>query len=115
MATRIQNLYSKVYSLIRINRDVPALPFIIAGCLLLALGMVAVVRVLLEGHEAVYGVTRQVPWGMLIATYAYFVITSTGLAFIGGLGHAGVSSCWPLSCFWPGLPRSAWNWATPSG
>jgi formate-dependent nitrite reductase membrane component NrfD len=34
-----------------------------------------------------------VPWGLLIATYAYFVITSTGLAFIGGLGHAfGVTS-----------------------
>ena len=93
MATSMQNIYSKVYSLIRINRDVPALPFIFAGCLLLALGLAGVIRVLLQGHEAVYGVTREVPWGLLIATYAYFVITSTGLAFIGGLGHAfGVTS-----------------------
>ncbi|MDY6823427.1 MAG: NrfD/PsrC family molybdoenzyme membrane anchor subunit [Thermodesulfobacteriota bacterium] len=89
MAIRIE----KIRSLIRINRDVPALPFIIAGCLLLALGLVGVVRVFVQGHEAVYGVTRQVPWGLLIATYAYFVIISTGLAFIGGLGHAfGVAS-----------------------
>ncbi|RJP87799.1 MAG: molybdopterin oxidoreductase [Desulfobacteraceae bacterium] len=84
MSTRIDNLRS----LIRVNRDVPAIPFIAAGFVLLVLGLIGVARVIFEGHEAVYGVTRQVPWGLLIATYAYFVITSTGLAFIGGLGHA---------------------------
>ncbi len=77
----------KYRSLIRINKDVPAMPFIIIGAILLFLGFVGVVRVFWQGHEAVYGIPRQVPWGLLIATYAYFVITSTGLAFIGGLGH----------------------------
>jgi len=84
MSTRIENLRS----LIRVNRDVPTIPFIAAGAVLLLLGLIGVARVIFEGHEAVYSVTRQVPWGLLIATYAYFVITSTGLAFIGGLGHA---------------------------
>ncbi|MCU0598735.1 MAG: polysulfide reductase NrfD [Desulfobacterales bacterium] len=78
----------KYRSMIRINKDVPSMPFIILGAILLFLGFIGVVRVFWQGHEAVYGVTRQVPWGLLIATYAYFVITSTGLAFIGGLGHA---------------------------
>jgi len=83
----------KYRSLIRINKEIPAMPFIIIGALLLFLGCIGVVWVFWRGHEAVYGVTRQVPWGLLIATYAYFVITSTGLAFIGGLGHAfGVTS-----------------------
>lgn len=75
-------------SLITINRDVPAWPFIVLGLALLVLGLVGVGQVLLQGHEAVYAVNREVPWGLLIATYAYFVIISTGLAFIGGLGHA---------------------------
>jgi len=75
-------------NLIKLNREVPTLHFFILGGALLLVGLVAVGRVLFQGHEAVYGVTREVPWGLLIATYAFFAITSTGLAFIGGLGHA---------------------------
>jgi molybdopterin-containing oxidoreductase family membrane subunit len=90
--------FDKYRSLIRINKDVPAMPFIMIGAILLFLGFIGVIRVFWQGHEAVYGVTRQVPWGLLIATYAYFVITSTGLAFIGGLGHAfGVASFTKMS------------------
>ncbi len=84
MATQIE----KFRSIIRVNRDVPAMPFIVSGAILLVLGLIGVAWVVFSGQEAVYGVTREVPWGLLIATYAYFVITSTGLAFIGGLGHA---------------------------
>ena len=75
-------------SLFTLNKDIPAFPFIILGLILLAIGGIAVLQVLMKGHEAVYAVSREVPWGLLIATYAYFVITSTGLAFIGGLAHA---------------------------
>ncbi len=39
------------------------------------------------GHEAAYGVTRDVPWGLLIATYVFFVVTSTGLCLVSSLGH----------------------------
>jgi len=70
------------------NKHIPATPFILLGLILAGIGGITALLVLTKGHEAMYGVTREVPWGMLIATYAYFVITSTGLAFIGGLGHA---------------------------
>ena len=70
------------------NKHIPTVPFILLGLVLLGIGGITALLVLINGHEAMYGVTREVPWGMLIATYAYFVITSTGLAFIGGLGHA---------------------------
>lgn len=82
------NYFENIRSLVRTNRNVPAMPFIILGAVLLVIGLPGVVWVFLKGHESVYGVTRQVPWGLLISTYAYFAITSTGLAFIGGLGHA---------------------------
>lgn len=75
-------------SIFKINKSNIPVPFIIIGLICLAIGGYAVLRVMIYGHEEVYGVTREVPWGLLISTYAYFVITSTGLAFIGGLGHA---------------------------
>jgi molybdopterin-containing oxidoreductase family membrane subunit len=70
------------------NKHIPAIPFILLGLVLCGIGGITALMVFFKGHEAMYGVTREIPWGMLIATYAYFVITSTGLAFIGGLGHA---------------------------
>lgn len=79
---------NKIRSLVRTNHDVPVIPFIALGAVLLVVGLLGAVWVFIKGNEAVYGVTRQVPWGLLISTYAYFAITSTGLAFIGGLGHA---------------------------
>lgn len=75
-------------SLFTNNKEIPAAPFMLIGLILLGLGGIAVIQVFLNGHAEMYGATRQVPWGLLIASYAYFVITSTGLAFIGGLGHA---------------------------
>ncbi|MFH1217268.1 MAG: NrfD/PsrC family molybdoenzyme membrane anchor subunit [Pseudomonadota bacterium] len=39
------------------------------------------------GHEHVYGVTREVPWGLLIAVYVFFVVTSTGLCLVSSIGH----------------------------
>jgi molybdopterin-containing oxidoreductase family membrane subunit len=75
-------------SLIVNNREIPAMPFIILGLLLCAVGGVTVIMVFVNGHENMYNVNREVPWGLLIASYAYFVIISTGIAFIGGLAHA---------------------------
>ncbi len=39
------------------------------------------------GHEKVYGVTRHIPWGILIGTYVFFVVTSTGLCLVSSIGH----------------------------
>jgi molybdopterin-containing oxidoreductase family membrane subunit len=41
---------------------------------------------LLHGHHA-YNVTRQHPWGLLIAMYVFFVVSSTGLCIISSIGH----------------------------
>lgn len=68
-------------------------PYVIIGSIFLLIGLIGVLIVLFKGHEASYGVSREVPWGLLIGSYAYFVIISTGLAFIGGLAHTfGVKS-----------------------
>ena len=55
--------------------------------LLAATGISFGLHALYIGHEAAYGVTRDVPWGLLIATYVFFVVTSTGLCLVSSLGH----------------------------
>jgi len=39
------------------------------------------------GHEHVYNNTREIPWGLLISTYAFFAITSTGLCLLAAISH----------------------------
>lgn len=41
---------------------------------------------LVQGHHA-YGVTRGHSWGLLIAMYVFFVVSSTGLCIISSIGH----------------------------
>lgn len=55
--------------------------------LMAALGVASGLHALLIGHEQAYGVTREVPWGLLIATYVFFVVTSTGLCLVSSIGH----------------------------
>jgi len=66
----------------------PSLPVWFA---LLGVGMIAglfgVGSVLLHGHAEVYNVTREIPWGILIATYVFLVVSSTGLCLVSSLGH----------------------------
>jgi len=56
---------------------------VIAG--LLAVFAVGIVSFLMHGHHA-YAVTREHPWGLLLAVYIFFVVSSTGLCIIGSLG-----------------------------
>lgn len=50
------------------------------------------------GHEHAYGVTREVPWGLLIAAYVFFVVTSTGLCLVSSIGHVfGVEAFKPIA------------------
>ena len=53
--------------------------------LFLAFFVIGVGIYLVHGHHA-YGVTRQHPWGLLIAVYIFFVVSSTGLCIVGSLG-----------------------------
>ncbi|MGW8161836.1 MAG: NrfD/PsrC family molybdoenzyme membrane anchor subunit [Desulfobulbales bacterium] len=39
------------------------------------------------GHHNVYNNTRVMPWGILISSYAFFAITSTGLCVLAAISH----------------------------
>ena len=60
---------------------------LIAGLIIVFLAMFAigVTNYLVHGHHA-YNVTREHPWGLLIAVYIFFVVSSTGLCIVGSLG-----------------------------
>ncbi|MCI0501605.1 MAG: polysulfide reductase NrfD [Epsilonproteobacteria bacterium] len=51
----------------------------------IALFFIGVGIYLVHGHHA-YNVTREHPWGLLIAVYIFFVVSSTGLCIVGSLG-----------------------------
>jgi len=63
------------------------LNILLAIAVLAMLGMFAigVTTYLIHGHHA-YGVTREHPWGLLIAVYIFFVVSSTGFCIVGSLG-----------------------------
>lgn len=66
---------------------------------LLVVGAVAAgLHAMIVGHEHTYNVTREVSWGILIATYVFFVVTSTGLCLVSSIGHVfGVESMMPIA------------------
>jgi len=51
----------------------------------LAMFVAGVATYLVHGHHA-YNVTREHPWGLLIAVYIFFVVSSTGFCIVGSLG-----------------------------
>ncbi|OQX73185.1 MAG: molybdopterin oxidoreductase [Campylobacteraceae bacterium 4484_4] len=51
----------------------------------MAMFVIGVATYLAHGHHA-YNVTREHPWGLLIAVYIFFVVSSTGLCIVGSLG-----------------------------
>ncbi|WP_028585462.1 NrfD/PsrC family molybdoenzyme membrane anchor subunit [Desulfogranum mediterraneum] len=55
--------------------------------LLTLVGVIFGVHAMFIGHEHAYGVTREVPWGLLLAAYVFFVVTSTGLCLVSSIGH----------------------------
>ena len=40
-----------------------------------------------SGHHAIYNTTREIPWGILISTYAFLAIVSTGLCIYATISH----------------------------
>jgi Ni/Fe-hydrogenase subunit HybB-like protein len=60
-------------------------------------GLTAGVYATMTGLQVAYGTTRLVPWGILISSFAFFAITSTGLCLIAAISHAyGVTPLRPL-------------------
>jgi Ni/Fe-hydrogenase subunit HybB-like protein len=66
-----------------IRRGKRALQFLLVMSLL---GATAGIYVLFTGHHAL-GTTSEIPWGVLISTYVFFVVSSTGLCLVSSLGH----------------------------
>ena len=50
-------------------------------------GLSCGVAAFIFGHQNIYNNTREVPWGLLISTYAFWAITSTGLCIYAAISH----------------------------
>lgn len=54
---------------------------------LLLVGVAVGLTGFIIGHKPLFNMTREVPWGLLISTYAFFAITSTGLCLLAAISH----------------------------
>ena len=71
----------------------------LAVCALIAaVGVGAGLHAMYIGYNHAYNVSREVPWGILISTYVFFVVTSTGLCLVSSIGHVfGVKDFMPIA------------------
>ncbi len=53
----------------------------------IVVGLSCGVAAFIFGHHNIYNNTREVPWGLLISTYAFWAITSTGLCIYAAISH----------------------------
>lgn len=66
--------------------------------LMAAVGVGAGIHAMYIGFNHAYNVSREVPWGILISTYVFFVVTSTGLCLVSSIGHVfGVKDFMPIA------------------
>ncbi len=71
---------------------------IVLGILIILFGAFFGVNAIYKGYRHVYGVYREIPWGILISGYVFFVVTSTGLCIVSSIGHVfGVKSFIPIA------------------
>ncbi|MFO7983325.1 MAG: NrfD/PsrC family molybdoenzyme membrane anchor subunit [Desulfuromonadales bacterium] len=71
---------------------------VIVSALLVLAALGFGIHAFIVGHDHVYGVSREVPWGLLIVAYVFFVVTSTGLCLVSCIGHVfGVQSMMPIA------------------
>lgn len=74
--------------------------YIVLGlfALMSAAGIGAGLHAMYIGFNHAYNVTREIPWGILISTYVFFVVTSTGLCLVSSIGHVfGVKDFMPIA------------------
>jgi len=68
------------------------------GALIVYGGAMAGLDAMRIGYRHAYGVTREISWGILISTYVFFVVTSTGLCIVSSIGHVfGVKDFMPIA------------------
>ena len=65
----------------------PTSIWLILSFVVAAVGIYGMIQVFTHGQEHSYGISREVPWGMLIIGYSFFVAISVGTAIIGSLAH----------------------------
>ena len=61
--------------------------WLILSFLVVSVGLYGMVQVFLHGQGESYGITREVPWGLLIIGYSFFVGITLGTAVVGALAH----------------------------
>ncbi len=81
--TALANSFGSMATIARRPREIAYFGFLGLGILA---GLAAVIYVLAVGHEHAYNTTRAIPWGILISTYVFFVVSSTGLCLVSSLG-----------------------------
>jgi len=68
------------------------------GVIIVYAGSLGALDAFRMGHRLAYGTTREIPWGILISTYIFFVVTSTGLCIVSAIGHVfGVKNFMPIA------------------
>ncbi len=71
---------------------------LVIGLVVIYIGAMGAFDAVRIGYRHAYGVTREVSWGMLISTYVFFVVTSTGLCIVSSIGHVfGVKNFMPIA------------------
>lgn len=68
-------------------RNKPSSIWLVLSFLVAAISIYGMYQVFLNGQEASYGISREVPWGILIIGYSFLVGISAGTAIIGSLAH----------------------------
>jgi len=72
---------------ISIIQKKPISIWLILSFVVAAVGIYGMIQVFTHGQEESYGISREVPWGILIIAYSFLVAISVGTAIIGSLAH----------------------------
>lgn len=95
-STVVASWYSNVMEMLSGGRSYYIL-LIITGLIIFAASFTTI-NALNIGYRHAYNVTREIPWGILISTYIFFVVTSTGLCIVSSIGHVfGVKDYMPIA------------------
>lgn len=74
-------------TLVRSFTKLPNYKYIVASFLIACIGLYGIAMVFFYGQEHSYGVSREVPLGLLLISYAFFVGISVGLSVVSTLTH----------------------------
>lgn len=81
--TALANSFGSMATIARRPREIAYFGLLGLGVLA---GLTAAIYTLVVGHAHAYHVSREIPWGILISTYVFFVVSSTGLCLVSSLG-----------------------------